>query len=259
VTAALSALFPQAALLVRQVDDGDALLSAGEPATVVLVPPRDLEGRSTTGAIEALAARSQRPLLLGYVPIGRGTSPDILQLGRTSIDGLVLSHVNDGGNALRATLLAAVLRRVGADLDEALRGAFPEEALRLARLGMRSDPVATIDEGALVIRTSRRTIHKRLRARRLPAARELLEWGRLILATALLERMRWSTLEVAGILRFSSPGALRASCRRRLGRSVRTLREPGATDQVLQAFQAVADRSGRTPQARSASRPTDPR
>jgi AraC-like DNA-binding protein len=70
---------------------------------------------------------------------------------------------------------------------------------------------------AIELRTSRRSLSRRLHAARWPAPAELIEWGRLIRASVVQWRGHGSAPALARAAGFATPASLRHAMRRRIG------------------------------------------
>jgi AraC-like DNA-binding protein len=173
-------------------------------------------------------------------PLASGA--DLCALAHAGATTMVLLGVDDTPPVLRA-LCADLERR---DLTERLLRRAREEgvhrhALDIVRMMLlHAHRPLPIDEVAMVLGITRRTLLARLDRAGLPSPRHVAGWCRVMIAAHTLAVSGRSVERVAAELDFPSSNALRNLMRRYSGMAPRSLRKPGALERVQDAFlQAV--------------------
>lgn len=205
---------------------------------IVVLGPKDAEGTATAPLVRWLREGFPSIAVLGYCAAIPGESCEMLALARAGVHGLMLRDVDDIGAALRHALLGAL--RVSAE-EAVLRevGPMPETGRSIMEYSVRrARERSSVVAAAHAIGVHRRTLVNRLSAAGLPGPREMLCWGRLLVASRLLEDGRRTVGLVADELGFPTDVALRKMLRRYTGLTARELRDGRGLTRVLAAFRA---------------------
>lgn len=220
-------------------------LAAGRLPDAVVTGLRDSHGRSVTPVLRRVRARFPAvPVIVYDVP-----SPDVarhlLEAARLGVSAAALHGFDDVAVVLRRVVDAAAARHV-ADAALALAG---------TRLGRATRPVVgyclnhahtvpTVDQVAVALGVSRKTVAARLAAERLPAASTLVSWGRVLHAARWLEDANCPVERVALALGFDSGTGLRHMLARYTGLRATEVRGAGGLAGVLPLFVAALDVGG---------------
>jgi transcriptional regulator GlxA family with amidase domain len=97
---------------------------------------------------------------------------------------------------------------------------------------------------AEILSTSRRTLVAKLAQDRFPPPQKLISWGRLIVASQMLEDRNRSADSIARILDFPSGSAFRNTCQRYLGKTPQEIRVAGGARHVVDVFLKSVGRTG---------------
>ena len=135
----------------------------------------------------------------------------------------------------RVTLVAYV-----AFVPSRARDLFDAVLVSVTRAHMR----LTSHRLADILSTSRRTLVAKLTQDHFPPPQKLISWGRLVVASQMLEDRNRSADSVARILDFPSGSAFRNTCQRYLGATPHEIRAKGGASFVVEAFLKSVGRTG---------------
>jgi transcriptional regulator GlxA family with amidase domain len=182
--------------------------------------------------------------LVAYVTVSPSRARDLFDAGRAGIDGLVIVDQDDSPLQLRSVIEQAEARGVAGLIRHRLGSLQPlvRDAVLVAvtRAHMR----LTSHRLADILATSRRTLVAKLAQDRFPPPQKLISWGRLVVASQMLEDRNRSADSVARILDFPSGSAFRNTCQRYLGASPQEIRAKGGAAFVVDAFLKSVGRTG---------------
>jgi transcriptional regulator GlxA family with amidase domain len=165
-------------------------------------------------------------------------------MGRLGLDALVIADQEDSPTQLLnkleqsgARALADAVRRSLGDLKPTVRDAV---LTVVARAHERLSPESL----ARLLGIRRKLLADRLSESGFPSPQPLIAWGRLIVASRMLEDAERSADSVAMALEFPSGSAFRNTCQRYLRLAPQQIRQRGGARHVIQAF--LANRPGVT-------------
>jgi AraC-like DNA-binding protein len=194
--------------------------------------------------VRQLKLRFARVTLVAYVTAAPDRARDLFDAGRAGIDGLVLVDQDDSPLQLRSVIEQAEARGVAGLIRHRLGSLQPlvRDAVLVAvtRAHMR----LTSHRLADILSVSRRTLVAKLTQDHFPAPQKLISWGRLVVASQMLEDRNRSADSVARILDFPSGSAFRNTCQRYLGASPQEIRAKGGAAFVVEAFLKSVGRTG---------------
>jgi len=217
--------------------DWASLLDACESHPVrVAVVDLFTDGRAAFERIRHLKQRLPRLTLVAYVTFDPGHTHDLFDAGRQGMDALVIADQDDSPRALLALLEHAESRNLGSVMRRSLDGTDPAALdatlLAITRAHQRLSP-----EGlARLLVLPRRTVSQRLLAAGFPPPQRLLTWGRLIVASHLLEDHHRSADRIALAVTFPSGSAFRNTCQRYLRSTPGEIRDRGGSRFVMAEF-----------------------
>lgn len=186
--------------------------------------------------IRRVRQRNPRLALIAYVTPTLDRVHDLFDAGRYGFDALLLTGRDDEPRRL----LAAVEQAEARALTGLLRGLLGElspagrDALLLAVT--RAPERLSVSGLARLLALPTRSVSKRLAEDRLPPARRLLTWGRLIVAGYMLEDPHRSADRVAAALAFPSGSAFRNLCQRYLHATPGDIRRRGGATYVVKVL-----------------------
>ena len=154
--------------------------------------------------------------------------------GRCGIDVLIVADETDTPQVLAALLDQAEARSVSSLLKPHLASlrTVVRDAVMLSVT--RAHERLTPDSLARLMAVSRRLLSKRLEGAELPPPHQMITWGRLIVASSMLEDGSRSADGVAAALDFPSGSAFRNTCQRYLGCTPHQIRLRGGARWVVQ-------------------------
>ena len=177
---------------------------------------------------------TQVAYVLGTADRGR----DLFDAGRAGVDALVLADRDDSPLVLRATVDLAEARSVAGVVRELVADAKPllRDALLIAVT--RAHETLTPERLGKLLAISRRALADQLSVASYPPPQRLLAWGRLIVASHLLEDESRSADSVALALDYPSGSAFRNSCQRYLHATPHEIRARGGARFAMAALLA---------------------
>lgn len=224
------------------VSDADHLIeeAASHRITAALVALSEV----TTSVLRLIslqiAERSPDVALFGFAsrPANEVTAT-VLSGHGPALAGLFFGNFDDvvrsiaGFIAPRDTSPVALAMRV-------VRGVVPRDLQGFFELALkRAAEHPAVEQLARDARTAHRTLSQRLARARLPDAREILSWCRILLAAYAIEHSNASLSRIAEARGFPSDAALRGMIRRRLAVATSDLRERGGFDRALSSFERM--------------------
>ena len=224
----------------RFVADGEALLrelAAGDACDVVMMGPREADGRSTLPLVEGLARDWSGVAVVMFFP--PRSAPDFSprlfllagahQLVHEGVNDTALSVAQAVDNARRECSADAVFRAIRALVPVALHPWA--HAVVSSPHRVTSVTALAADQGV-----HRKTLVNRCaRVGFLPPA-ELIAWCRLCVVGHLLERTGATVEAIALNLEYPSHTALRNRLKRNTGMTATEVRQSGGLGAVVQAF-----------------------
>ena len=225
--------------------DWDDLLAACQDEAVHLaVIDLFADGKANFERVRQLKLRFARVTLVAYVTVAPSRARDLFDAGRAGIDGLMIVDQDDSPLQLRSVIEQAEARGVAGLIRHRLGSLQPlvRDAVLVAvtRAHMR----LTSHRLADILSTSRRTLVAKLAHDHFPPPQKLISWGRLVVASQMLEDRNRSADSVARILDFPSGSAFRNTCQRYLGASPQEIRAKGGAAFVVEAFLKSVGRTG---------------
>ena len=199
-------------------------------------------GRPRLEALRRLKYRFPRLTVIGYVDFAPERAHDLFEAGRSGLDALIITDIDDSPRGLLTVVGQAEARSLGASVRRSLESvdASVREAVLLSvtRAHERVSPTQLAELLAL----HRRTLGKRLAAAGFPPPQRLITWGRIIVAAHMLEDPNRSANSVATALDFPSGSAFRNTCQRYLHATPEKIRaRGGATYAVKALLRSVRD------------------
>lgn len=172
---------------------------------------------------------------------GRGA--ELFQLGQLGVDEIILAGRDDAPHQIRDTVSRALARALATGAEERLGNSMPDIGHRALRWAIEhAHEAPLVPDLADRLRTSRRTLSRRLRRAGLPPASEILLWGKLLRATRLLEDSDVTVERAAYCMGYSSGAALRRAFRRETGSPPTRVVERGGVLFVLDTFAREIER-----------------
>lgn len=193
-----------------------------------------VDGRADFERVRQLRIRLPRAALVAYVDLTRDRAKDMFDAGRCGIDVLIVADETDTPQVLAALLDQAEARSVSSLLKPHLASlrTVVRDAVMLSVT--RAHERLTPDSLARLMAVSRRLLSKRLEGAELPPPHQMITWGRLIVASSMLEDGSRSADGVAAALDFPSGSAFRNTCQRYLGCTPHQIRLRGGARWVVQ-------------------------
>lgn len=216
------------------------LSSSDETPALMIVEPEDADGVSTMPLVRRVAQSPHSFPVVGYCSMHPGNRRELLALAQCGVHDVVFAEVDDSAFSIREILAQAtqtcgaevVLGRLQPSLPDAVRPlityclAYPERA-------------SSVADVALALGVNRRTLVNITQRCSFPPPQEILTWCRLLLAAYLMDASPVTLERIALRVDFPTAGAMRNACARYVGASPGALREKGAMDLVLRAFQSA--------------------
>ena len=222
----------------------DVITACEDEAVHLAVLDLFVDGKANFEQVRQLKLRFARVTLVAYVAFVPSRARDLFDAGRAGIDGLVIVDQDDGPLQLRSVIEQAEARGVAGLIRNRLGSLQPlvRDAVLVAvtRAHMR----LTSHRLADILATSRRTLVAKLAHDHFPPPQKLISWGRLVVASQMLEDRNRSADSVARILDFPSGSAFRNTCQRYLGATPQEIRAKGGAEFVVNAFLKSVGRTG---------------
>jgi transcriptional regulator GlxA family with amidase domain len=166
-----------------------------------------------------------------------GREMELYHLGRLSVDGVIRMEESPTPRHIMAVVDQAIAASLATRVVLACGGSLPtlgQEAIRWAIEHAESRP--QVSELAVAMAVGRRPLSREMRALGLGPPRKLLLWGRLVLASHLLERSTETVERVAFRLGYSSGGALGKALKRHVGYSPTELPRRGGVELTIRVL-----------------------
>lgn len=226
------------------------------PSTVLLLEPYDQAANVAPEFWEVLG-RFRSLTVIAAVPLADVSSVELRRMQMAGVSELLnlrLTHTPELVARLADTAFARPLKQ---RVDAALLRFLPGDARALIRGAAEVAACAgNADDLASLFGVQPPTVTKWCEALRLPPPRRLQLWMRLLLAAQLLEDVGRSIYAAARAAGYATDRSFRRALQDIVGKNPRELRERGAFEAVMAAFNADlrAFRGQRTRSERSASR-----
>lgn len=194
------------------------------------------EGKAHFDVIRRLKMRAERITLVAYVTVSPERARDLFDAGRAGLDGLLIAGQDDTPAAFRAVLERAEARGVAQLLRPRLTGFGPlvRDAVMVAVT--RAHLRLTGQRLAEICGASKRALLAALADAKCPPPQKLITWGRLIVASQMLEDGQRTADGVARLLDFPSGSAFRNTCQRYVGATPHEIRAKGGAAWVASRF-----------------------
>ncbi|MGQ0766705.1 MAG: helix-turn-helix domain-containing protein [Gemmatimonadota bacterium] len=216
------------------------------PVSVVILDPM-LDRQ--TDELRSLRRTYTSIAIVAYVSMPPTTEFDLFDYGRLGLDAIIMADRGDTARLVRATVERAEargmldpIRRALGDLNPTVRDAI---LMAISRAQQRLSP----ESMARAMGITRAHLASELAAAAFPSPHEVIGWGRMIVASRMLEDKARSANSVAAALEFPSGSAFRNACQRYLGAPPAEIRERGGATYAISAFFAVARRPSPMPVA----------
>lgn len=170
---------------------------------------------------------------VAYVAPAADRAHDLFDAGRSGIDALILADVDDDPMRIAAILEQAEARGVAGHLRTTLEQLRPVARDTVLLVVTRAHEHLTTDELSRRLALTRRVLAKHLDQARLPTPQRLITWGRLVVASHLLEDLERSADSIAYALHFPSGSAFRNTCQRYLQATPSEIRANGGATWVI--------------------------
>ncbi len=226
----------------------ESLQRSPEPIDAVVLPARDASGQEAIRVVREIAANRPRTAIVVWCDARSYHSLEIRALAVAGAHQFLFAGIGDDGVALRAVLDLA-RRQCGAEwLMTRLAPLAPSQLHPMLEAALaRPDSIKTLRDLASALGVHRKTLFNHCRRARFLAPAELIAWARLAMVAYMLETTG-CTIERIGIeLGYASDTALRNTIKRYTGRRAGQLRDAGAVDQVVHAFDERARREACQP------------
>ena len=201
-----------------------------------------------SGRLELDPVRQLRRLLprlstVAYVQHTPDRTRDLFDAGRVGIDALVLADSDDDPAMFARTLEQAEARGVANLARAHFSSLRPTVRDALLVTITRAHQRLSADSVARTLTLSRRALTRRLSDEGFPPPQQLVTWGRLIVASYMLEDNHRSADGVASALDFPSGSAFRNTCQRYVQATPGEIRSRGGCEFVIRALLASVERS----------------
>jgi len=224
---------------VVSCDDWTTLLRTCERQAVgVALVDFFADGEASFERIRHLKQRLPRITLIAYITFSPDRAHDLFGAGRQGMDGLVIADQDDSPRSLLSLIERAESRRLGSLVRQTLEDVEPSTRDAMLLAVTRAHERLNVDGLARLLALPRRTVAHRLAASGFPPPKQLLTWGRLIVAGHLLEDRHRSADRVAVALEFPSASAFRNICQRYLAATPTEIRAQGGARFVIRSLLA---------------------
>jgi len=194
------------------------------------------DGKANFDRVRQLKLRFARVTLVAYVTFTPGRARDLFDAGRAGFDGLIIVDHDDSPLQLKSVLGQAEARGVAGLLRHRLGPLHPIVRDAVLVSVTRAHLRLTSHRLAEILSASRRTLVARLAGDGFPPPQKLITWGRLVVASQMLEDASRSADSVARILDFPSGSAFRNTCQRYLHATPQEVRASGGAAFVVDLF-----------------------
>lgn len=214
------------------------LARAADACLVVAVPTDPHDG--IWEALRTLRRQFPSTPVVAVAVIGHSSLLGAWRLGRAEVSELVSVNERLDADDFRIALGRVHADGVVARLWARAHLQLPDPLVTIVRRALRlaHTPFNTTDL-ADVSQLHERSLRKYCERHRIPSPQQLVGWTRLLLASYYLDERGRAMREVAELLQFSTPGALRKLIARYTGQSPSALRTRGALDYVARTFEAT--------------------
>jgi AraC-like DNA-binding protein len=200
---------------------------ARDAVSVIIVDPKFPDDGDVLDALRQLRRQYSAVAIVGYVSIPPCTEIDLFEYGRLGLDALALKDSTDSIRALRATIERAEARGLLDPIRRALGPVNPTVRDAVLMSISRAQSRLSPDSMARALGISRAHLTSQLTSCGFPSPPQLIAWGRLIVASRMLEDERRSANAVAAALEYPSASAFRNMCQRYLATSPAEIRSRG--------------------------------
>ncbi len=223
---------------VRTLVESRAAVASSTDACVIATVPADPH----SGLLDDLASlRGDFP----HVPIiaiavaGESAFQSAWRLGRAAVTEVLTADPRLRVDDLLATLTRAHADGVIAALWRSAQLTLPDALVTVMRRALRSAHAPfTAEALAQHSKMNERSLRKYCTRHQLPTPQILVGWARLLLAAYYLDERGRSLKDIAEMLGYPTPGALRKQIHRYTGRSTGELRADGALRTVASLLQS---------------------
>jgi AraC-like DNA-binding protein len=225
---------------IRTVASLTMLLDAlsGEPADVVIVPPRDTSGRDSVPFVREIIRQYPQTAIIAYVRPRLEDSAEIRNLAMAGVHQYVFAG-DDNGLALFSALESARRECAAEMVMQRLASVLPERIHPIAETCLlRPAEIRCVDDLVAASRLHRKTLYNQCRRAGLSGPAELLGWCRLAVAAFILSHSGKTIEVVSDELEFASPTALRNMMKRYTGRRANEVRVAGGLECLATALEA---------------------
>ncbi len=235
-------------------DDVLHVLIAARGVTVLVTALRDARGLSTTPLIRRVHAGFPGVAVIAYGALTPEFVRDVLRAASAGLAAVGLRDHDDLAAMLAATMQSARRNDVAARAMSAVEQRLTRVTRPIVRTCLeRAHAAPAVADVATLLGISRKTVALRLASERLPSASELVGWGRVLLASRLLEDAARSVEQVALGLGFDSGTALRHMLQRYTRLRAAEVRANGGLEAVLPMFARMVFAAARRTAATSAA------
>ncbi|MBI4538071.1 MAG: helix-turn-helix transcriptional regulator [Gemmatimonadetes bacterium] len=225
---------------------------AERPVEGCVVDPYAPYGFVSLLALRRLRQRHPTLALIIYADF-HGRELQLFHLGRLGANATIMAGRDDSPAALRRIVAAALAESVASVVATALRGCVPDAELQLIQWVVEhAHDRPRVRDLAVRFGSSPATLNARLRTARLPTARRLLIWGRLLRGAQWLEDRGRTVDGIAYQLGYANGAGFRRALRRCADVTPMQVAGSGGLQMVLDEFvrTAIADGDERCPRWR---------
>jgi AraC-like DNA-binding protein len=192
-----------------------------------------VDGEMSLEPLRQLKRRFPRMGTVAYVDATVERARDLFDAGRAGMDALIIANVDDDALSISAIVEQAEARGVAGLLRGVLEPLRPSVRDAVLLAVTRAHESLSPDELARRLSLSRRVLAKHLEQAAMPSPQRLITWGRLVVASHLLEDAQRSADNIAMALHFPSGSAFRNTCQRYLQATPSEIRRHGGAHWVV--------------------------
>jgi len=192
-----------------------------------------VSGELSLEPLRHLKRRFPRMGTVAYVDVTIDRARDLFDAGRAGMDALIIANVDDDAMSIAAIVEQAEARGVAGVLRTCLEPLRPSVRDAVLLAVTRAHEHLTPDDLARRLSLSRRVLAKHLEHASMPSPQRLITWGRLIVASHLLEDAQRSADNIAMALHFPSGSAFRNTCQRYVQATPSEIRRHGGAEWVV--------------------------